>query len=88
MSVLGQNSYVKSVLKFPDMQPESTQLPPVLTVVQTAAFLGVSRGLAYEAARTGEIPAIRIGRRIVVPRDALLARLAAGAGDSSVQERK
>jgi excisionase family DNA binding protein len=58
---------------------DTEHLPPVLTVVQTAAFLGVSRGLAYEAARTGEIPALRIGRRIVVPRDALLARLA-GAG--------
>jgi len=61
------------------MQTHTTQLPPVLTVAQTAAFLGVSRGLAYEAARTGEIPALKIGRRIVVPRDALLARLA-GAG--------
>ena len=59
---------------------DTEHLPPVLTVVQTAAFLGVSRGLAYEAARTGEIPALRIGRRIVVPRDALLARLAGAGG--------
>lgn len=46
-------------------------LPPILTVEQTAQVLGISRGLAFTAVRTGEIPSIRIGRRILVPRDSL-----------------
>ena len=47
-------------------------LPPILTVEQTAKLLGISRGLAFAAVRGGEIPHVRIGRRILVPRDALL----------------
>ena len=46
-------------------------LPPILTVEQTAKVLGISRGLAFTAVRTGDIPSIRIGRRILVPRDGL-----------------
>lgn len=44
---------------------------PVLTVAEAAEALGISRALAYELVRRGEIPAVRLGRRIVVPRDAL-----------------
>ncbi|MDE3205945.1 MAG: helix-turn-helix domain-containing protein [Acidobacteriota bacterium] len=36
-----------------------------------SASLGISRASAYEAVRRGDIPAIRIGRRILVPRVAL-----------------
>ena len=46
--------------------------PLTLTVEETAELLGVSRGLAYEAARRGEIPTIRLGRRLLVPRARLL----------------
>ena len=42
-----------------------------LTVVEAAKMLGISRGLAYEMVRTGEIPSIRFGKRILVPRRAL-----------------
>ena len=47
------------------------ELPPTLTVEQTAKVLGISRGLAFSAVRAGDIPSIRIGRRILVPRDRL-----------------
>lgn len=40
--------------------------------------LGVGRNAAYEAARRGEIPTIRIGRRLLVPL-AALERMLAGA---------
>lgn len=33
--------------------------------------LGLSRGLVYEAIRRGEIPSVRIGRRILIPCAAL-----------------
>ena len=41
------------------------------TVQETATLLGLSRNSAYEAARRGEIPTIRVGRRILVPRSRL-----------------
>jgi excisionase family DNA binding protein len=49
------------------------------TLTEAAERLGISRGLAYEAASRGELPVCRIGRRILVPR-AALARL---LGESS-----
>ena len=42
-----------------------------MTVEEAAAALCISRGLAYQAARDGSIPTIRIGRRLLVPRRAL-----------------
>jgi excisionase family DNA binding protein len=42
-----------------------------LTVPETAKVLRLSRGAAYVAARTGRIPVLRFGRRLVVPRAAL-----------------
>jgi excisionase family DNA binding protein len=33
--------------------------------------LGLSRDAAYRAARSGQLPTIRIGRRLLVPRAAL-----------------
>ena len=39
----------------------------VYTVNEVAKMLGVSRGTAYECVKTGELPHIKLGRRIVVP---------------------
>ena len=41
------------------------------TVSEAAKILGVGRLTAYNAVRTGGIPALRIGRRLVVPKGAL-----------------
>ncbi len=46
------------------------------TVEEAAEMLGISRTFAYEAVRRGELPAIRIGRRLLVPRAALVRLLA------------
>ena len=43
----------------------------VKTLSEVAALLRISRGSAYEAAKRKEIPTIRIGRRLLVPSDAL-----------------
>jgi excisionase family DNA binding protein len=37
------------------------------TVVEAARTLGISRNSAYAAVSRGDIPSVRIGRRIVVP---------------------
>ncbi len=44
-----------------------------LTIVEVAALLGISRALAYELVKRGELPSLRLGRRVVVPRKALEA---------------
>lgn len=58
-----------------------------LTVDEAAEALGVSRGLAYEAVRQGEIPSIRVGRRILVPRQALTRMLEAGNRPSALDRQ-
>jgi excisionase family DNA binding protein len=50
----------------------------VRTLKEVAVILGISRGSAYEAAKRKEIPTIRIGRRLVVP-DEALQRLLSGS---------
>jgi excisionase family DNA binding protein len=42
-----------------------------LTVEEAGTRLGISRTLAYELVRRGEIPSIRLGRRVLVPIRAL-----------------
>ena len=54
----------------------------VLTVEQAAEFLHVSRGTAYEAVRAGQIPSVRVGRCIRIPRHALEQMLTAAGTDS------
>ncbi|MFV0525078.1 MAG: helix-turn-helix domain-containing protein [Acidimicrobiales bacterium] len=45
------------------------------TVTEAARLLGIGRGSAYTHVRTGQIPSITIGGRIVIPRRALEAML-------------
>lgn len=40
---------------------------PTLRVEEAADLLGISRRSAYRACARGDIPSIRIGRRLVVP---------------------
>jgi excisionase family DNA binding protein len=56
-------------------QPPAEATPLVLTVTAAARLLGISRALAYELVARGEIPSLRLGRRLVVPRARLLALL-------------
>ena len=55
----------------------------VYTVPQAGALLGLSRNGAYGAARRGEIPTIRIGARLIVPKIALHRLLEARADERS-----
>jgi excisionase family DNA binding protein len=38
-----------------------------VTVEQAAKLLGIGRSTAYQLVHTGDIPSLRLGRRIVVP---------------------
>ena len=48
----------------------------VYTIKEVGRILGVNRNLAYELARTGQIPTIRLGKRLVCPKQALNRMLA------------
>lgn len=50
------------------MKRRSGPLPETITVPEAARVLGISRDTAYTLARTGELPTIRLGKRIVVSR--------------------
>ena len=39
-----------------------------ITVPEAGELLGLSRNAAYEAVARGEIPSVRVGKRILVPR--------------------
>lgn len=51
------------------MEPIESNQPArrTISVEEAGRRLGVSRNTAYEAAGRGEIPTIRIGRRLLVP---------------------
>lgn len=52
--------------------------PPTISVEQAAKLLGVSRSYAYNSARDGTLPTVKIGERCVrVPTLALLKMLGA-----------
>lgn len=52
-----------------------TELPPTISVEQASELLGISLRSAYKAARTGELPTLRLGRRLLVPTPKLLRML-------------
>ena len=43
----------------------------VYTVPQVARMLGINRNLGYELARQGQIPTIKLGRRLLCPKAAV-----------------
>jgi excisionase family DNA binding protein len=71
----------------PPFEPESPALPLsgavklALSVPEAGKLLGLSRNGSYEAAARGELPTVRIGSRIFVPRRAL-DELLNSAGDA------
>ena len=48
-----------------------------LTIEEAATLLGLGRSAAYEAARRGQLPTRRLGRRLLIPVPALLEWLGA-----------
>ncbi|HEY3670185.1 MAG TPA: helix-turn-helix domain-containing protein [Acidimicrobiia bacterium] len=42
-----------------------------MSVTEAAGVLGISRAFAYALVARGELPSLRLGRRVVVPRRAL-----------------
>lgn len=59
----------QELVAVPDAAPRVGPLegPLIVSVTELAERLGIGRSAAYEAVRRGEIPSLRLGRRIVVP---------------------
>ena len=53
------------------METKQDGTRPVLRVDEAARLLGVSRHTIYEAVKLGQIPSLRLGRIILIPRAAL-----------------
>ena len=49
------------------------ELPLMLSVPEVAAVLGISRAGAYELVKGKDFPALKIGSRIVVPKEKFIA---------------
>ena len=62
----GRKGYMKKV-QFRSYE----ELPLMLSGPEMAAALGISRAGAYELVRTEGFPALKIGSRIVIPKDEL-----------------
>jgi excisionase family DNA binding protein len=48
------------------MQPDRVTL--TMSVPEAAVVLGISRAFAYALVARGDLPSLRLGRRVVVPR--------------------
>jgi len=57
----------------------STSTADVLTIKEAAQRLRIGINQAYEAARRGDIPCIKIGKRMLVPREAFERKLRGAA---------
>ena len=61
--------------KISDGAPASDEGALVISVPAAGRMLGLNRNAAYEAARRGEIPVLRFGNRLRVPKQKILAML-------------
>jgi excisionase family DNA binding protein len=52
-----------------------------LTVLELADYLRVSRTKAYQLVWSGEMPSVRVGGQLRIPREELERRLAAAVGE-------
>jgi excisionase family DNA binding protein len=55
-------------------RPDEARL--VWTVEEAGRLLGISRAHAYELVARGELPHLRLGRRVVIPKHAITELLA------------
>ncbi|MDO8621542.1 MAG: helix-turn-helix domain-containing protein [Candidatus Levybacteria bacterium] len=51
-----------------EVRPRLEDLPDVLQVGEVAQILGLSRNAVYLAISRGEIPSIRVGKRVLIPK--------------------
>jgi Helix-turn-helix domain len=60
-----------------------TQKSQTVSVPEAGRILGIGRNAAYDAAKRGELPVLKFGKRLVVPVLALERLLAAGTAKAA-----
>ena len=61
------------------MKDEAAEKPRTYKIKEAGQLLGIGRNQAYEAAKRGDFPTLKIGNRLLVPK-AAFDRLLAGKG--------
>jgi len=64
----------------PQTVEKDSNNPLVLTAGETARLLRLSKTTVYDQIRQGSIPSIRLGKRILIPRAALMRKLEEAVG--------
>lgn len=65
------------------MLTNNSALPEVLNANQLAEALGISRAGAYQLLHRRDFPTLQIGKRLLVPRDKLIAWIDRNTGDGT-----
>lgn len=63
-------------------------LPLMLSVKELSAVLGISRTSAYELVHTKEIPSVKAGSRILVPKVKLIEWIESQVNDDGKRRKK
>ncbi len=63
-------------------------LPLMLSVKELGAVLGISRTSAYELVHTKEIPSVKAGSRILVPKAKLIEWIESQVNDDGKRRKK
>ncbi len=69
------NTSQEEMMSSVDRSTPLDRLPQYLTIEEICHLLNIGRSLGYELVRSGELPAIRFGRLLRIPKSALLAHL-------------
>jgi excisionase family DNA binding protein len=79
---------IETLSERPDLSPPTSasaprDLPLLLDAAEAAKLLSLSRAKVFDLAHSGEIPSIRIGRAMRIPRDQLLRWIDQRANEAS-----
>jgi excisionase family DNA binding protein len=68
----------------PPAAPSSNDVPLAYSYREAARALGVSERTLWSLANSGEIKSRKVGRRVLIPRDALIAYLHSSSTTTAV----
>jgi excisionase family DNA binding protein len=64
-----------------DAEPEQPERE-TYSVEEAGAVVGIGRSAAYQAVKSGELPSVKIGKRLLVPKRALERLLEGDGGEA------
>lgn len=76
---------IKYILGVFDTMRNDDEHKLAISIPAAAKPLGISRNLAYQLARSGELPSVRLGRRLIVPKIALDKILGSVSANTTIE---